>query len=186
MKSLILAFLLFIGVGTTSPVNNLDELASKGSFSCTIGNRPFKLRDDQLFRGLVISKTGSMDGKTPAINVVSCTFNGPTYDLPDGRMFSESVWVEVAYQGIATGDPEIFSLAAQFESTNYYMVKENSRMTITGLQWESDRKHFLLSASFDCQMRSWGYPTDGKPDTRLKGSMTNVRITVPSWLLTKN
>lgn len=159
---------------------------NKGSFSATVDGKPFKLRDDQLYRGLLMTKSPSMDGRTPARTVISTTFNGLSYPTSTGKDFSESVAVEIQYYGEKTGFYPSFAYALQFESTNYYMLPESSKMNVTQFVWESDKKHFLISADFDCKMRSWGYPGDGKRDVAFKGKMGNIRITVPSWLATKN
>lgn len=163
---------------------NTDDYQQKekGSFSALVDGKTFKLREDQLFRGILVSKSASMDGRTPARTVISTTFNGATYDKPDKTPFNESVAFEMSYEDSKTGVPAIFSVALQYNSTDYSMIKEQSKVNITQFTWEDDHKHFHLSADFDCKMRSWGYPSDNKKDVNLKGHMTNIRITVPSWI----
>ena len=144
--------------------------------------RMFKLQEGQLFRGILVNKTGSIDGRTPARTVISTTFNGTSYDKPDKTSFTESVAFEMSYEDSKLGEPEKFSVALQYNSTDYNMIKEKSKVKITQFTWEADHKHFRLSADFDCLMRSWGYPSDNKKDVPLKGHMTNIRVTVPSWV----
>ncbi len=159
-----------------------DASKDKGSFFATVDGKMFKLRDGELFRGILISKSASMDGRTPARTVISTTFNGLTYDKSDKTPFNESVSFEMSYEDSKTGEPTTYSSALQFTSTDYSMVKEKSKIKITQFTWETDHKHFRMSADFDCTMRSWGYPADNKKDVNLKGHMTNIRITVPSWV----
>lgn len=182
------AFLLLLAFTVTSFVHHRleDEDKDKGSFFATVDGKVFQLREDQLFRGLLINKPGSMDGTTPARTVISVNFNGNSYDLNGGKIFSESVSVEIVYKGESLGAQENYALALQYASTNYYMLKEQMNLSINEFTWESDKKHFRLSAEFNCKMRSWGYPSDGKKDVTLKGRMNNIRITVPSWLVQKN
>ena len=185
MKQPILIVLLLGITGLCFRTAEDDQQKDKGSFYATADGKMFKLRDDQLFRGILVSKSASMDGRTPSRTVISTTFNGATYDKPDKTPFTESVAFEMSYEDSKTGTPDIFSVALQYNSTDYAMVKESSKIKITQFVWEADHKHFHLSADFDCQMRSWGYPSDNKKDVNLKGHMTNIRITVPSWLATK-
>lgn len=156
------------------------------SFSATIDSKPFKLREDQLFRGIVANKNGSIDGRVPNRTVVSVTFNGPAYNASEGRLFNENLQFEINYEADKTGEPQTFMVAMQYESANYYNVKDQSKLTVTQFEWESDKKHFLISADYNCKMRSWGAPADGKKDLILKGRMSNIRVTVPSWVTAKN
>ncbi|MFN8288107.1 MAG: hypothetical protein U0V74_15230 [Chitinophagales bacterium] len=185
MKALgILALFITLLHAPFSDGDGLD--ANKGTFVATVDGRPFKLRDDQLYRGLLMTKSPSMDGRTPARTVISTTFNGLSYTTSAGKEFNETLAVEIEYLGEKTGPYNSFAYALQFESTNYYMLPEGSKMNVTQFVWEADKKHFLISADFDCKMRSWGYPGDGKRDVALKGKLGNIRITVPSWLAGKN
>ncbi|HRG90565.1 MAG TPA: hypothetical protein PLW44_16195 [Chitinophagales bacterium] len=156
------------------------------SFSATLDGKVYQLKQDQLLRGVVINKTGSMDGRTPTRTLISATFNGPSYDAAEGRLFNENIQFEILYEADKTGEPAYYLVGMQYESGNYHNIKEQSKLTITKFEWESDKKHFNLSADFNCKLRSWGAPTDGKKDILLKGKMTNIRITVPSWVTAKN
>jgi hypothetical protein len=160
-----------------------DETAT---FSATLDGKVYQLKQDQLYRGVVINKTGSMDGRTPTRTLISTTFNGPSYDAAEGRLFNENIQFEILYEADKTGEPGFYSIGMQYESGNYYNIKEQSKLTITKFEWENDKKHFNLSADFNCKLRSWGAPADGKKDVTLKGKMTNIRITVPSWVTAKN
>lgn len=183
---LLTIFCLLFALTSFSPSGFEDDDKEKGTFFATVDGKMFKLRDDQLFRGLAMNKAGSMDGRSEPRTVISSTFNGTSYDLPDGRMFSESVQFEISYEPEKLGPPKLFAVALQYQSTNYYIIKDQSKLNITQFDWEADKKHFRLSGDYDCKLRSWGYPSDGKKDVSLKGRMTNIRITVPSWLTAKN
>jgi len=184
MKKQVIALLLLALTGLCFKSGDDDVSKDKGSFYATIDGHMFRLQENQLFRGTLIKKSGSMDGRTPGKTAISVTINGPTYDKSDGTSFTENVAIEMNYVEEKTGVPDNFSAALQFSSNDYVMVKDQSKMKITSFTWETDHKHFRVSADFDCLMRSWGYPTDNKKDIALKGRMTNIRITVPSWLAT--
>ena len=156
------------------------------SFYATVDGKVFQLQEDQLFRGLVMNKAGSMDGRIPTRAVISTSFNGPSYDMSKDRLFNENIQFEMKYEPDKTGEPEMYAVAMQYESANYFIVKEQSKITITQFDWESDKKHFRLSADFNCKLRSSGAPADGKKDIALKGKMNNIRVTVPSWIQAKN
>jgi hypothetical protein len=187
MRPLIAIHLIFACLLFTSFKGHegYEEEKNPGSFSATVDGKPFKLREDQLYRGLLMTKSASMDGRTPAKTVISTSFNGTSYDNTDGRLFSELAQFEITYEGEKTGEPSGYAIALQFSGTNYFMLTEGSKLEITKFEWESDRKHFNLSADFNCKLRSFGYPNDGKKDVMLKGRMSDIRITVPSWIANK-
>lgn len=185
MKSLTVIHLILACLLFTS-FKGYEEEKNPGAFYATIDGKMFKLREDQLFRGLLMTKSASMDGRTPSKTVISTTFNGSSYDNADGRLFSELAQFEIGYDGEKLGAPSGYAIALQFDATNYFMLTEGSQLEITKFEWESDKKHFNLSAEFNCKLRSFGYPNDGKKDVVFKGRMSDIRITVPSWIAHKN
>jgi hypothetical protein len=184
MKQRITAILLLALAGLCFKPGDGDP-KDKGAFYATVDGKMFKLQEGQLLRGVLEKKGGSMDGRTPARTVITTIFNGDSYDKPDKSPFTETVSMEMSYEDSKLGEPDKFSVALQYQSNDYKMVKEKSHVKITAFTWEEDHKHFRLSADFDCQMRSWGYPTDNKKDVNLKGHLTNIRVTVPSWVPAK-
>jgi hypothetical protein len=160
-----------------------EEEQGKGTFTASVDGKPFQLREDQLCRGVLVSKPGTMDGRTPARTVISINFNGASVEKTP---FDESMQFEILYEEEKTGEPGTYTIALKYQSADYSIIKEQSKLKITQFIWEADHKHFKLSSEFDCKMRSWGYPSDGKKDVSLKGRMSNVRITVPSWITPKN
>ena len=161
-----------------------DELKDKGTFFATVDGKMFKLQEGQVLKGILEKKGGTMDGRTQTQTVITTIFNGATYDKPDKTPFSETVSFEMSYEDSKLGEPDKFKVALQYNSTDYSMVKDKSKVKITSFTWDADHKHFRLSADFECQMRSWGYPTDSKKDVTLKGHLTNIKVTVPSWVTT--
>lgn len=182
MKPLIMAAAITLSLLFSPAVEEYGDEKTVGSFTATIDNKAFKLREDQLYRGLLMTKSASMDGRTPSRTVINTTFNGSSYDLDTGHSFSETVQFEIGYEGEKTGEPSNYAVALQYNSTNYFMIPDGSKISITQFSWESDKKHFMMSAEFNCKMRSFGYPADNKPDVTLKGKMNDIRITVPSWI----
>ncbi len=186
MKSIEAILLLLLLSSFTLGSRAQDEEKVRSQFSTTVDGKTFKLREVDLLRGLLMTKAASIDGKTEARTVVSVTFNGAGYDLPDGRLFNESVQFEISYEPEKLGPSSDFAMALQYKGSNYYITKDLSKLDIYKFEWEDDKKHFILSADYDCKLRSWGAPADGKQDVTVKGSFSNIRITVPSWLAIKN
>ena len=178
--SVSLLVLLFASFST------IQDEANKVSFNTEVDGKPFELREDQLFRGLVVIKTGSLDGRMPTRTVINNTFNGLSYNASEGRLFNETLQFEIGYEPEKIGEPSYYAAALQYKSGNYYLLKETSKLSVTQFIWEDDKKHFLLGADYTCQLRSWGAPDDGKKDVSVSGSFTNIRITVPSWVTVKN
>jgi hypothetical protein len=177
---LVTAFFLFSAF-TSSSFMWMEETAS---FNATVDGISFKLSDGQLFRGLLVNRAASMDGKIPARTVITTTFTGPA-DGAEGRLINDNLQFEIDYQPDKTGEPTNYVVAMQFKNAKYYMLKDQSKLTVISFTWEEDKKHFVFSAEFNCIMRSFGYPSDGFKDVRLKGRMENIRITVPSWIAAK-
>lgn len=169
-----------------STFGGIDGEASRAAFSAAVNGKSFELREDQLLRGIVSTKPGSMDGRSPARTVINATFNGPSYDVSEGRLFNEMLQFEMAYEPNKIGTPPYYSIGLQYLSGNYYMLTEQSKLNVTQMDWETDNKHLRISVSFNCKMRSWGDPADSKPDVHLEGTISNLRVTVPSWINLKN
>ncbi|MDB5281528.1 MAG: hypothetical protein JWO06_603, partial [Bacteroidota bacterium] len=151
-----IALLAVLLIGTS--LKPEEEAKDKGSFTATVDGKTFVPREDQSLKGILVSKTSSMDGRTPARTIISTTINGKSYDKTDGKPFNESVQFELAYEAEKLGEPALFAMALQFNSTDFSMIKEQSHIKITQFTWETDHKHFRMWADFDCKMRSWGYP----------------------------
>ncbi|HWB63409.1 MAG TPA: hypothetical protein VG603_07865 [Chitinophagales bacterium] len=186
MKTAMLILTLVITTATSHFAPAEGDEKSKGNFYASIDGRSFQLQQDQDLKGILVKKNGSMDGRTPGKTVISTSFSGPSYDKKDGHTFNESIQFEIPYVNDQPADVEQFNVGMQFQSTDYSLIKDQSKLRITQITWEDDKKHFRLNAEFDCKMRSWGYPSDGKKDVNLKGRMSGIRVTVPSWLAAKN
>ena len=89
MKTLTAIFLLFACL-SFAPLQ--EDEKDKSAFYATVDGKMFQLREDQLFRGLVLNKTGSLDGRAPNRIVINTTFNGPSYDASEGRLFNENAF----------------------------------------------------------------------------------------------
>ncbi|MCW5909189.1 MAG: hypothetical protein KIS94_15090 [Chitinophagales bacterium] len=166
-------------------IGNPEDLERNASFSATINGTPFKLRDDQLFRGVLVNRAGSMDGRVPARTVINTVFNGSSGTTSANALFSESIQFETGYAPDKTGEPAYYNISMFCQSKTYYVMKEQSKVTITHFTWETDRKHFLVSVEFDCKMKSYENAEKANEIT-LKGKMQNIRITVPGWLAAQN
>lgn len=175
--------LLLILLAVSSFSFRQEETADKGAFVATVDGEAFRCQN-KMFRGILVTKDASMDGRSPARNVISTNFKGPSYDN-NGSTFAEAVEIEINQRDSKVGPAGDYNIVLQYKNTNYYLLKEQSKLNITQLNYEADKKHFWMNAEFDCKMRSMGYPNDNKKDVSLKGRMTDIRVTVPSWIAAK-
>lgn len=184
IKSMKYFILLFaFGMTTSFTPTSADEV--KGTMNAIVDGKPFVLADGQLMRGILVNKDGSMDGRTPPRTVIMATFSGPVYKNSDGKDFTENIEVEIVFENKSSYTPGYFSLSLANQSISYFMINEQSKLNVTQLSWSADKKSFRLFADFDCKMRSFGFPNDKKKDVSLKGKLSNIRVTVPSWIAAK-
>lgn len=181
MKYFILC--LFLGMTTSFTSGNENEV--KGTMNATVDGKPFALADDQLMRGILVNKDGSMDGRTPPRTVIMANFTGPVYKSSDGKDFTENIEIEIVFENKSAYTPGYFNLSLASQSTSYFMINEQSKLNVTQISWSADKKSFRLFADYDCKMRSFGFPNDKKKDVSLKGKLSNIRVTVPSWIASK-
>ena len=111
MKTLTAIFFLFACL-SFAPLQ--EDEKDKSAFYATVDGKMFQLREDQLFRGLVLNKTGSLDGRAPNRIVINTTFNGPSYDASEGRLFNETIQFEISYEADKLGEPSIYAVAMQY------------------------------------------------------------------------
>lgn len=185
MRVFTLLVLFVISVTASSYSKRDTESTWQGTLIATVNGQAFRIRNDQPYAGILLTKGGSMDGRIPPRTVINSTFYGPSYSLSDNRTFDENIAIEIQYDCDKKCTGNLFVFALQFDSTNYYMVREQSNLKVIQFVCESDKRHFRLSADFDCVMRSWGYPADNKPDIQLQGSLINLRITIPGWFASR-
>lgn len=154
----------------------------RGSFYATVDGKPFRLREDQVFKGIVSDKSGSMDGRIGASTVMMISFYGSVADKADNLPFSENIQFEINYEQEKTGEANPFAAALLYQTNQYTAITEKSKIKITEFTWEPDHKHFLVSADFDCKMLNSGF----LKEVTMKGKMSNIRVTVPSWIAARS
>lgn len=176
--------LFVLAITASSFIKRDDNSLSDGMMMASINGKPFTLRQDQLVNGMLLTKSGSMDGRIPTRTVITTTFYGSSYTF-NNTTFDENISLELQYDCDKKCTGNLFAFSLQYDSTNYYMVREQSQLTISHFACEADKRHFRLSGEFTCSMRSWGYPTYNKPDITLKGRLINLRITIPGWFASR-
>ncbi|MBL0308221.1 MAG: hypothetical protein IPP77_00525 [Bacteroidetes bacterium] len=93
--------------------------------------------------------------------------------------------MEIEFENKGAYTPAYFSISLGNQSTSYFIVNEQSKMNVSNISWSSDKKSLRLFADFNCTLRSFGFPHDHKKDVNLKGKLSNIRVTVPSWIAAK-
>lgn len=164
----------------------LQEQEDRGYIRATVSGAPFNVREDQYLRGLLLTKVGTVDGRVPNKSYVSLTAYGNNME-EGSSYFEEKIMIDFDFNSSTTiGEQTGYSIGLRYKGSDYYVLQnEPQNFTITSINWEDDKKHFRVSATYECKMRTWGYPSDGKPDATFKGSIENIRVTVPTWLASK-
>lgn len=135
-------------------------------------------------QSMLITQSGSMDGRIKPRTVLSSTLQGLPYTV-NNREVTDNITLEMAYSGPATSSCKDYNVYMQYRETNYYMVRDSCRFNVLNFSWQPEKQCFSISIQFDCLMRSWGYPLDGSGDIHLSGQITNLQVQVPSWLAKK-
>lgn len=180
---------LLLGLLLFAPIQEpalLQEQEDRGYIRASVSGAPYHVREDQYLRGLLLTKVGSVDGRVPNKSYVGLTAYGNNME-EGAKYFEEKIMLEFDFNANTTlGEQSGYSIGLRYKGSDYYVLADQPQhFTITNITWEEDKKHFRVSANFECKMRTWGYPSDGKPDATFKGSIENIRVTVPSWLASK-
>jgi hypothetical protein len=155
-------------------------------FTATIDGNTFIFRDKLPLNAMMVKQPGSLDGRMPERTLITISLTGNSYEAVDGHWFTDNIQFEINYTGQLSGEPRLYTISLQYNSTVYSCIKGGGQLKITRLDWQPDQRGFKLTAEFDCTMRSWGHPEDGKKDINLKGMLSNISINIPPWLIAKN
>jgi hypothetical protein len=156
-------FFLLPAMGFSQTTGSADTKC----YSAFIDNDIFTLQNNQPVNA-VVSFSNDGDAKT----MVSITVAGDESN--------EKIRLNLALLEPVSPGPANCSATLNHNSTTYAMLKgDGSNIEVTDFIWSQDRKSFIISLSYNCTMRSLGYPTDGKADVNLKGKLLRVRVTLP-------
>lgn len=168
------------------PAVRAQDICTNGQcVSAMLDGESFKHDTARIINALLYRQQASMDGRLSTGNRVSINLTGVSYTTATGSSFNEHILIEFYYEEDKTGAPAVYSITAHYRSGLYSMIRNTGSFTITDIAWQPDHRSFRLSANIDCVMRCWTYATDGKPDIHLTGSLSNILVEMPGWLVVK-
>lgn len=178
--------LLFVVACSFTPVNNFsfDTAERLAKFKATLNGIPFQMMEDRIHPATLVTKAGSLNGRAPAQTLITVSFVS-TGEERNNELMVDNLQFDIIYETGKTAYPAKFNVAMQYMGGSYFPLLENSQLIVTQLFWGSDKKHFEMSANFNCILRSYGYPVDGLQDITLKGSIHGIRVDVPAWVATR-
>ena len=181
-----LLFFFFVAFIASKPIYSQQTCDNGECFMATVDGEVFHFRDYVPINALLINHQGPMDGKNPAKKIIYITLSGTTYNIDSGRFFDQAIQLELNYDQNTIEQPTLSNIYMHFKSTVYGMIPTEDVLHITKFAWEPDHKSFRIWADFECPMRSWGYPNDGKKDVQLDGALSNILVHIPPWLMASN
>jgi len=89
---------------------------------------------------------------------------------------TEAQKLNVEYKVNEVGDILVKGISFEQDGKKFESAPESTVMNVTKFEWSSDKKSFILSASFDCTAQSKG-PFDANDDAiAIKGNIENVTV----------
>jgi len=161
---------------------------NNGYFFAIIDGKMFELRDEDKYRAELVNRTGALNQTKGTLSRVdnTLTFFGPDFIDSTGKTYTESIEFSYNFEDGAIGEPKDLKIEVSYDKNNYYQLDKQTKFRVSKIDWNEDRRSFLLSADFDCKMRQWGFPAESQPVVRVKGRMVNIHVTVPPWIQIKN
>lgn len=110
------------------------------------------------------------------------TFTGADIHGKDGYVQEQKINVE--YKLNEVGDILVKTISYELDGKKFQNVPEATTMNVTKFEWSSDKKSFIISASFDCKAQSAGAFQANDDAIAIKGNIENVMVSVPASGLT--
>ena len=185
---IILALLCILACSAYTPSQVDGYFKNDGTLVAMEDGKNFDLRDKDRYHAELVYKTTAINKGNNIVKHVatSILFFGNTIKDDKGNDFKEKLEFEYAFNEGALGEVSDMKLDLNYDRKDYYLIPDLSKISVTSVQWSTDRRSFVMSADFDCVMRKWGYPSDSQPTIKLKGKMENIQVSVPGWINIKN
>ncbi|MFN8288108.1 MAG: hypothetical protein U0V74_15235 [Chitinophagales bacterium] len=176
-------FTLSLFLSLLSLCSFAEDATAPAWFTVTINGEPL-IAPQHEAQAMLITQSGSMDGRMPKRTVLSNTLQGKPYTINNTEV-TDNISLEMVYNGPNTSSCKDYNVFMQYRETNYYMLRDSCQFNVLYFSWQPEKQCFIISLQFDCVMRSWGYPMDEKQDIHISGQITNLQVSVPSWLAKK-
>lgn len=167
-----------------------EVMKKDGYFTAMVDGKYFTVRNENRYNSELVNQSTDQTMRTPTgtqkltrlVNHIS--FYGNQFFDESGNLAEERINFEYNFDENAVGKIQDGKIMLHFNNDKYYNLPNETKFVVTKRQWSPDRRFFLLTAEFDCQMRRWGLPASSQEIVRLKGKMENISVTVPSWAIT--
>lgn len=185
-----LSFTLLIALlalSSFTPEVYRDGYKDSGNINASVNDESFKPREKEFYRAMLLSKTNALAIASERTKyITSLQFFGTEIMAPDSSFFTPDITVAYTFnRENAEGQVPDLSIELHHNFGTYYLMPGENIFTVTHVEWSADKTHFLLSAEYDCEMRMQGFPIEMQPIARLKGTLTNIEVSVPPWIASK-
>ncbi len=164
-----------------------DSYKDSGTLSAGVNEQSFTVREKEFYRAMLLSKTNPLAIASERTKyITSLQFFGPEVMAPDSSFFTPDINVAYTFnREAAEGQVADLSIELHHNFGTYYLMPGENIFKVTRVDWSADRSHFLLTAEYDCEMRMQGFPIEMQPIARLKGTLTDIEVSVPPWIASK-
>ncbi len=188
MKKLFTCFavlVIYISCSSFKTEGYRDLYKEDGSISATINGQTFQLRETGFYRAMLVTKinASAASGRQLSRTAASLIFYG--VDTAEaGRSFSESITIEYTFSP-SPGEGADVSFDMSYNFGEYYVMPERNYFKASKIEWSADKTYFVLSGKFECLMHRRGYSADLQPAVRVKGEVSDIKVSVPPWIASK-
>lgn len=124
----------------------------------------------------VLSAANSYSAQLTGTKTAVLTFTGTDLKSADGSALPQKINVE--YKLNEGGDILVKGISYELDGKKFQNVPEGTTMNVTKFEWSSDKKSFVISASFDCQAQSAGAFQSNDDAIAIQGRIENVTVSV--------
>lgn len=185
MKTVLLLFLL-ITLARVQVLKAQETCDNGECFVASVDGETFKFRDYVPLNAMLMNHAASMDGRSAETKKIYITLSGTTYNPDSGKFFDQAIQLELNYDSHNPEHPKLSNVYLHYKSCTYALLADEDLLHITRFLWEPDHKSFRIWADFECPLRSWAYPNDGRKDVHLDGALSNILVRIPPWMMASN
>jgi len=179
--------LVWFSFNSFTPEGYRDLYQEAGTFDASINGQNFVTRQSGFYRAMLVNKPNPFAATAADRNRVAASLYFYGVDTVDeqGNPLNEYISIEYPFTTFAQGeisDINFVSFDMHYDKSDFYMLPEGNFFKVSKLEWSADKTSFTLSGKFDCMMHKRGYGNEQQPAVRLKGYITDVKVSVPPWI----
>lgn len=177
---------IFYHAQSGTPDGYRDSFRSSGSISATINGQQFQVREGDFYRAILVNKAASFTNASTGKQIVtSLYFYGTDSVDAQSNSFTEHINIDYTFNPSEIGEMNNVQIDVNYQLGEYYMLPEKNEFRVTKMEWNADRTGFVLSGRFECILKKRGYSSDWQHEVRMKGEVTDVKVSVPPWIASK-